>query len=300
MTQTLKHLFLMFALVCAPLMTACDDDGADEFSAETDDRLLTLFGFGKSLTPVHDSDGNGENDYTKALWFRADGLDQTDILDGSIDSVNVGQAGIDCINDYFEIPVTQADIDAGFDTRYKVFERDAKDFFISRYGVDADAFEVFLTPFSLRDEAHLRAYMVSDSWTPEEGFEIADCGIIGFVPNGTTFGGEFAGFVADGGPAGGASLVYGGYSVLRSEYPWPFGLQVDNVFFRTELAQPSVSAPFGPNGGGGHTIILLDAFSDEFGQGIAQELFQLRVDPQTGAAKYNVNNVITFGEAGGI
>jgi hypothetical protein len=243
-TNFLPTLLLTTALSLG--LTACDDGGDTMPTGDTDERLLGLFGFGKSLTPVHDSDANGVNDYEAAFWFRADGLDQTDILDGNIDSVNVGQPGIDCINEHFDIPVTQDDIDAGFDTRYKVYERDAKQFFIDRYGVDADAFQVFLTPFSLRDEAHLRAYMVSDSWTPEEGFEIADCGIIGFVPNGTPFGGEFTGFVADGGVAGGASLVYGGYSILRSEYPWPFGLEVDDIFFRTELAQPSVSAPSTP------------------------------------------------------
>ena len=122
-----------------------------------------------------------------------------------------------CDGDYFQTVImgrSQAEVD--------VERQRAKDYFLTRFGVDVDTLEadqrIVFSSFFLDPRGEYRAYTAANEKAPSEGWVVRDGGFVLTVldPNGIELGGEFEGLGLPPIPAGGL-LLYGDYNILISK-----------------------------------------------------------------------------------
>ncbi len=177
-------------------------------------------------------------------------------------------------------------------------EADAKAFFAWRFGIDVDdpanIGRLTFQSFQLDPRNKYRAYLISGSYVPDDGFEVRDggFGITITDPNGYTLGGEFAGITI----APRSTMGYGEYNIAVVRQ----GQVVREIDISYRAGAPLVLSDVGlvPFFCEIHSGRLIDNDFSNPGvarEGVAQGLAFV-VDQGDGTFKVNFRNSLTFNE----
>jgi hypothetical protein len=161
------------------------------------------------------------------------------------------------------------------------YEIDAKEFFVSRFGIDVDdpanADRMDFGPLVIDPRAGYRVVSMSNRAVPPAGWPLIDGSYVVTItdPEGLELGGEAAGIVA---PVG-SLLSYGRYAIATDDG------EIIPIDFRS--ITPIVTAA------GGLTVLQCELSSPEFGSG---EAYAVGRQSQTtsGEFSFEIRNVLTF------
>lgn len=174
-----------------------------------------------------------------------------------------------------------------------VAEREAKNFFRERFGLDPDAPEMksrlFYRMFQIDPRVNYHVVTASGEHVPREGWPVYFGGWIILVvdPNGVDLGGRYAGVHT--GPGG--MFIYG-ENVIDTSRSRNHGGPLPVIHYQS--SQPPFVPPAGPAGvGDGALMFRLDLWNARLGSGLARGRGEI-IPQADGRIKLDIVSVLTF------